>query len=200
MKRSLSIYEKARGPDHTDVAVALENLAGVYRRQSRYADAEPLFKRSLAIFEEASRATTPTWQRHWTSWRNSTKIRAATPRQNLASSLLPQGQYAKAEPLFKRSLAIFEKVRGPEHIDVASSLRLLGALYRWQGRFTEAEPLIRRSLAIVEKVRGPEHIEVAYTLGILALVHLGRAGLQAQLGHLREGEKPRQRSRRHVPG
>ena len=41
--------EKALGPDHPDVAPPLNNLAELYSVQGRYADAEPLFKRSLAI-------------------------------------------------------------------------------------------------------------------------------------------------------
>lgn len=39
-----------------------------------------------------------------------------------------QGKYAEAEPLLKRSLAIREKVLGPEHPDVASSINSLAAL------------------------------------------------------------------------
>ena len=52
-QRTLTIREKALGPDHPDVAVALNNLAELYRVQGRYADAEPLYKRALAIREKA---------------------------------------------------------------------------------------------------------------------------------------------------
>ena len=48
---------------------------------------------------------------------------------NLANSLneqavidYKQGRYAEAEPLYKRSLAIREKILGPEHHNVALSL------------------------------------------------------------------------------
>jgi tetratricopeptide (TPR) repeat protein len=46
-QRALSIREKALGPDHPDLASSLENLAALYSTQQRYADAEPLYKRSL---------------------------------------------------------------------------------------------------------------------------------------------------------
>ncbi len=36
---------------HTDVATSLNNLALLYQDQGRYADAEPLYKRALAIAE-----------------------------------------------------------------------------------------------------------------------------------------------------
>jgi len=44
--------EKALGPEHPDVAQSLNNLAELYRSQGRYAQAEPLYKRSLAMLEK----------------------------------------------------------------------------------------------------------------------------------------------------
>jgi tetratricopeptide (TPR) repeat protein len=43
-KRSLAFLEKELGPDHPNVATALNNLALLYKNQGRYADAEPLYK------------------------------------------------------------------------------------------------------------------------------------------------------------
>ncbi|MCP4307664.1 MAG: tetratricopeptide repeat protein, partial [bacterium] len=68
-----------------------------------------------------------------------------------------QGRYDEAEPLYRRALAILEKVLGAEHPAVATSLNNLAELYRDQGRYDEAEPLYRRALAILEKGLGPEH-------------------------------------------
>jgi len=47
------IVEKALGPDHPHVAISLNNMAELYRSQGKYAQAEPLYKRSLAIREKA---------------------------------------------------------------------------------------------------------------------------------------------------
>src|SRR5580704_5978275 len=41
---ALVIREKALGPEHPDVAQSLNDLAGLYTNQGRYADAEPLYK------------------------------------------------------------------------------------------------------------------------------------------------------------
>ena len=38
---------------------------------------------------------------------------------NLAALYYAQGQYAQAEPLYKRALAIWEKALGPDHPYVA---------------------------------------------------------------------------------
>jgi tetratricopeptide (TPR) repeat protein len=64
------------------------------------------------------------------------------------------GNYAKAEPLYQRSLAIREKALGPEHPSTATSLNNLALLYDSMGDYAKAEPLYQRSLAIREKALG----------------------------------------------
>jgi CHAT domain-containing protein/Flp pilus assembly protein TadD len=129
------------------------NLAMLYRAQGRYTDAEPLFKRALAIFEKSLGPDHPN---------------VATSLNNLASLYHLQGRYADAEPLLKRSLLIREKTLGPEQPDVATSLNDLASLYQTQGRYADAEPLFKRSLLIREKALGPEHRDVAQSLNNLA--------------------------------
>ena len=125
----------------------------LYQAQGRYADAEPLFKRALAISEKALGPDHPD---------------VAVSLNNLADLYDDQGRYADAEPLYKRSLAIWEKALGPDHPNVATSLNNLAALYHDQGRYADAEPLYKRSLAIGEKALGPDHPDVALSLNNLA--------------------------------
>ena len=68
-----------------------------------------------------------------------------------------QDNYAAAEPLYVRSLAIREKVLGPEHPDVATSLNNLAELFSAQGNYADAEPFHRRSLEINAQAPRPEH-------------------------------------------
>jgi hypothetical protein len=49
LKRALSIYENALGPDHTDVAAILENMAILYRATEREKEAEELEARAARI-------------------------------------------------------------------------------------------------------------------------------------------------------
>ena len=100
------------------------------------ADAEPLYKRALAIREKARGTEHP---------------HVATSLNNLAGLYYYQGRYADAEPLYKRALAIREKALGPQHPDVGQSLSSLAVLYYGQGRYADAEPLYKRALAILEK-------------------------------------------------
>ena len=57
--QSLEIWEKDRGPNHRLVAWPLWGLAGVYRDQGRYEDAEPLYRRALKIREQHLAAHDP---------------------------------------------------------------------------------------------------------------------------------------------
>ena len=75
-----------------------------------------------------------------------------------------QGRYEAAEPLYQRALAIREKVLGPDHPSVATSLDNLALLYKSQGRYETAEPLYKRALAVFEKALGPDHPDVATSL------------------------------------
>lgn len=79
-----------------------------------------------------------------------------------------RAQYAEAEPLFKLTLTIRERLLGSEKAEVAMSLNNLAAIYDHQGRYAEAEPLFKRALAIRERELGPDHLDVALILNNFA--------------------------------
>ena len=96
-------------------------------------------------------------------------FREATRLLNQAGHYLNErAQYAEAEPLFRRTLAILEIALGTEHPDVATSLNNLAELYRNQGKYADAEPLMAQALTIREKALGPEHPATAMSLNNLA--------------------------------
>ncbi len=133
----------------------LNFLAYLYPDMGRYAEAEPLYRRSLAIWEKQL-------GRH---------PHVAHSLENLAVLYWAMGRYAEAEPLHRRSLEVYEKQLGRDHPDVAHSLNNLAALYWSMGRYAEAEPLLHRSLEIREKQLGRDHPSVATSLNNLALLY-----------------------------
>jgi CHAT domain-containing protein/tetratricopeptide (TPR) repeat protein len=152
-KRTVTILEKALGPDHANVGTALNNLAELYKSLGRYAEAEPLLNRAIAIREKALGPEHPD---------------VAQSLNNLAGFYFAQRRYAEAEPLLKRALAMRESALGPEHSDVGQTLNNLAFLYRAQGRYAEAQPLYKRTVDILEKALGTEHPSVATALNNLA--------------------------------
>jgi tetratricopeptide (TPR) repeat protein len=141
------------GPDHSDTATNLNNLALLLWDKGDYAGAEPLYRRALAMDEKELGPDHPG---------------TATSLSNLALLLQDKGDYAEAEPLYRRALAIDEKALGPDQPDTANTLRSLAGLLRRKGDYAGAEPLYRRALAIDEKALGPEHPSTATSLNNLA--------------------------------
>ena len=62
-----------------------------------------------------------------------------------------QDNYAEAEPLYRRALAILEKALGPEHPNVAQVLENYAELLRKTNRKTEAAKMEARAKAIRDK-------------------------------------------------
>ena len=69
----------------------------------------------------------------------------------LAELYRTQGNYADAEPLLKRALAIKEKALGPAHPRVARTLENYAALLRKTGHSGEATMMELRAKAIRAK-------------------------------------------------
>jgi CHAT domain-containing protein/Tfp pilus assembly protein PilF len=68
--------------------------------------------------------------------------------------LRAQGQHARAEPLQRQALDIFERARGASHPTTASYVTNLAEVYHKMGDYARAEPLYRRALAILTEAYG----------------------------------------------
>jgi tetratricopeptide (TPR) repeat protein len=128
-------------------------LGLLYYDTNRLAAAEPLFRRALAIDEQAYGANHPS---------------VAIRLNNLAQLLQATNRLAQAEPLMRRALAIDEQAYGAAHPDVARDLNNLARLLQDTNRLAQAEPLMRRALAIDEQAYGANHPRVATYLNNLA--------------------------------
>jgi tetratricopeptide (TPR) repeat protein/DNA-binding XRE family transcriptional regulator len=153
-RKALHIQEQQLGPEHPDVAHALNGLASLYFEQSKYMEAEPLYQQALHIWGQQLKPEYP---------------EMANALTNLATLYLQQGKYTEAESFYQRALYIWEQQLGPPDPRIAYTLSGLGVLYfQQQGRYAEAEALLRRALRIREQQLGPEHPDVAYALNNLA--------------------------------
>ncbi len=79
------------------LASTLNNLAERYKEEGRYADAEPLYQRVLAINEKARGPDHPS---------------VALALNDLAELYKEEGRYADADPLYKRALASIPEQKG----------------------------------------------------------------------------------------
>ena len=156
-KRSISLYEGMSGGRHTGMPWLLGQLADLYRRQGRLAEASALNARELEARKDAFA-------------RNPDDF---VSRMNLSSTLMRQGRYTEAESMYREDLVRAEKTFGPDHPRVGDELGKLISLYRIARRQADEEILQQRRLAIYKKAYGPDDPNMAHALG-------GMAGLRIQ--------------------
>lgn len=154
----------ATGPK--DEAISINILAGVFQGTNRFAEAETLLVRALAMGKQSYGPAHPI---------------VANASNNLAYVFKETGHFKEAEPLFRQALEIHEKSLGADHAVVATDLNNLAELLRLTNRLDEAEPLYRRAMAIDKRVFGKSHPNLAIDLNNLCL-------LLQEKGSLKEAE------------
>ena len=87
--------------------------------------------------------------------------RVALCEQNLAVIVQLNGRQAEAEALSHSVLAMFRKLRGNEHPEVAEALANLGYVLSEGRKLDEAETAARESLALRRKLLDPGHPDIA---------------------------------------
>ena len=193
---------QAPAPELAEAAAAMSQ-ADAFERADRHPDAEPLYRRALALRETALGPDHPDTAasvealalaleaqgrleeaepllRHVVAVDAGSLGPPGSPMarhiENLAELLRDEGRYAEAEPLRRRALAIYDSTLGPDHPQAALALDNLALSLHLQGRDREAEPMFRRAMHILEKSLGEEHIKAAIPARNLAnlLVDQGR--------------------------
>ena len=177
-KRAAAILEEEEGSRRVFLLTSMKGLAEVCLDQEKYAEAEDYYEQALKVLEDASGygygpeapgvgLILTMWGRVYEEqgqfakaediYRRALANRDALPvGDDLVLHLLErlkvvygkQANYAEAEFVEERLLGIRKKTFGPDHPDVAESLRGLAALYRATGRQAEAETLEKKASRI----------------------------------------------------
>jgi len=165
-RRAAELYEAA-----SDEANLLENLnraAILLGDEGKYREAVPLFERALELEQKLH---------------GPESSRGATISSNLALVSANAGDYSKAEGLYLKALAWFERERKDDP-EVARVLANLAGLYDELDQRRRALPLYERALAIREKHGDPVSLALAVQDLALAQQKLGELAL-AQRGYAR---------------
>jgi tetratricopeptide (TPR) repeat protein/transcriptional regulator with XRE-family HTH domain len=132
--------------------------------RGRYAEAEPMLKRSVQIWEQRL---------------GNEHILIVSSLSALGKMYNQQGRYNDAERLFRRAIGIVEQVRGIIHFDLIYPLNVLGSIYKEQGKYEEAEVAYRRAVQIGKQ--GTEYLRLAPPFN-------GLGNLYLQQGRYEEAE------------
>ena len=128
-------------------------LARVYLASGKYAEAEPLLKKSMEL-REATQGTDT--------------AQNARGMNSMAEFNETMGNYAEAEQLYKKALEIRRAKYGNDNPQTAQSLRSLASLYKTMGRYEDARKMASEALDISRKKYGKDHPNIADALHTLA--------------------------------
>lgn len=150
-QRALTVFS-ARDDAHTDVALALTDLATAFSKAGRIEEAEQSYRRALEILERVHGGE------HEALWE---------PLNNLAIALDSAGRHDEAEPLYQRALVVARRHEGPPHPALARSLNNLADLQVKTGNLAEAESNYRQALEAFEASLGMQHPDAAICMNNL---------------------------------
>ena len=71
-------------------------------------------------------------------------------------------RYAKAQVLLEKTLSIYDKYYGKDHINTAKTLARLGVVHRNIGNYKKANDMLQQAISIYKKYYGEEHVNMAW--------------------------------------
>jgi len=84
----------------------------------------------------------------------------ATALGGLGASLVDLGEFARAQPVLRRGLALFEKLTGPDSLETGEAANNLAMVYRKSGELAQAQRQLERALPLMEKCLGARSVEL----------------------------------------
>ncbi len=144
----LPIYEKAYSKNSLEVSNALQGLADLCRENGRLSEAEPLYKRAIAIREVSAPISSD----------------FGDSLSGLSEVLRRLGRDADAEPSLKRCISVRKQVHGRNHLKVVKPIESLASCNMSLGKYDQAESLFREALSLREALYGTTSPKLAATL------------------------------------
>lgn len=140
------------GEQAVELVPILNTQAELYRQHGRFADAEPLYRRAIAILEKSG---------------TSAQQDLATLYGNFGVSMRQAGQFAEAEQLLRQALALRSQAFPPGHQQRIPQEINLSTLLIATGHYTEAQKYLDNALQVLPK-NDPLLIDI---LNNLAAIH-----------------------------
>eukprot|EP00903_Cladosiphon_okamuranus_P015184 g14038.t1 len=156
LRKALTMKERSRGREHPEIAGILRAIGRVLFEVNGLNDAGDAFDRALAIDSKHGQSHADIIE----------------DMRSLGMVNCRQGNYDKAESLYKKVVDMDKRLRGGEEDpSVITEMNVLAVLLYAQGKMDQAEPLLRRVLSLREKVLGEDHVDAAESLVNLAVLN-----------------------------
>jgi tetratricopeptide (TPR) repeat protein len=180
--------QKLDAPERDAKALALDELGDLLREQGRNVESRNLLLQaaqmpgvswrrvadSIAGLAELDRED-HNWEDSLTEWNNlaelgrnhGDEVLRAVATRGLGATWLDRGNTARAEPLLRNALAIFESDRAMNERQVASTLTCMGQLYLAEDKLGLAEEALSQALKADERSFGETHPQLSVVLEML---------------------------------
>jgi tetratricopeptide (TPR) repeat protein len=138
----LKFLSRALTNGEDKIADAYDELARVYLAQQRFADAEPLYAKSLNVREKVYGVDKPP---------------VAGSLSNLATLYAAEGKFDKAEPLYAQAVKIFQENNWMDKPEAAVTFENYAVLLKKTGHEAEADAMMKQGKAIKAKPGQDNH-------------------------------------------
>jgi tetratricopeptide (TPR) repeat protein len=147
LRRVATLRERGLGAEDPSTVHALLNVAVVLHLTRRDAEADPILRNALSHAENSG-------NQHLT----------AEVLNALSLTLMDEGELARAEPVMRRAIAMFEQLQGEHSIEAAKATNNLAMVYVGEHEFGKAEAALRLAIPRYEYNLGESHPEL---IGVL---------------------------------
>ncbi|HXP60566.1 MAG TPA: tetratricopeptide repeat protein [Dongiaceae bacterium] len=144
---------KKSNPESLLVAESLNDLANVFYRQGKLANAETMHREALALRRRLL---------------GNKHVQIANSLGNLANVLRDQSKLPEAEKMQREALAMRTELLGTNSDDTAMSLVNLAGVLSLEGKLKEGEAMQREALEVTKRALGNDDPAVAISLNDLA--------------------------------
>lgn len=156
LRRAVALRRGSLGPEHPETLEARSALGVLFEAAGRLEEARTEHEAVLAVRDA----------------RAEDHLGLVRSLGNLGAVLERQGEYERAAELHRRSIAMAERLLGPDSLEVAAGLNSLASAIESGGDLRGALPHYQRALAIRRAGLTPPHNLLANTLNNLGALHL----------------------------
>jgi tetratricopeptide (TPR) repeat protein len=172
LQHALDIKRAELGPDHPEVALALNSLGNVQIQREGPAAAQPIWEEALGILERALGDTHPD---------------LGVVLANLAQVQYRLGDIDASRRLLERAIAIQRAELGANHPEVAKQLVNLGMILQTKGDYAASKRVLLEAKAALLATHGPAHRSLGALAQQLGKVEIASGNLDAGIAILEEG-------------
>ena len=155
-QRVLDNKQQVHGAQSVEVAEMLDSMAGLFLAAEQYDQALAYQRRSLSLFETLD------------------ENKIASQRRHLGVLLLARGEYAEAQKMLLRSLALDQARLGTEHLTIIGTLNTLAMVYERQQAYDQASTTMEHALRLQQKLDANDAFQRAIFQTNLALIRIGQ--------------------------